>query len=208
MADAGADGFGSACGVEFLEEAGDVELGGVGGDPEAEGDLLVWEALGDELEDFALAGAEGTVVWIGGGGLVDDDKAGGGGADGCGEGGAFGAAAELAEAGEAWGVDARGSDGDERELETARGGDDGADLEAVAVDDDRFGAEGGVLGEVDGAGRLADDGHADLVPEQGAQTFAIGRVAGDHEDADEVADATSTVRTRRGATRVESQTSG
>src|SRR5258708_39760427 len=54
-ADAEGYGFGAGGGAEFAEDGGYVEFGGVVGDLEACGDLLVGERGGEHLEDFALA---------------------------------------------------------------------------------------------------------------------------------------------------------
>ncbi len=58
-ADAEGYGFGAGGGAEFAEDGGYVELGGVVGDAETGGDLLIGEAGGEHLEDFALAAGQG-----------------------------------------------------------------------------------------------------------------------------------------------------
>src|ERR1700761_1647563 len=55
------DGLGAAAGAELIEDAAGVGLDGVFADEELSGDLAVAHALGDEFQDFKLAGcnAEG-----------------------------------------------------------------------------------------------------------------------------------------------------
>src|SRR6185312_16526410 len=53
------DRLAAALDSQFAEEGIDVEFDGVVADAEALGDSLVGEALGEELEDFALAGCQG-----------------------------------------------------------------------------------------------------------------------------------------------------
>ena len=58
------DGLGAAGGAEFIEGAGAVGFDGVFGDEEVGGDLAIAEAVGNEGEDFELAGgdAEGLLL--------------------------------------------------------------------------------------------------------------------------------------------------
>jgi hypothetical protein len=52
------DEFGDVVEAEFFHDVGAVGLDGLDADVEAFGDLVVLEALGEELEDFAFARGE------------------------------------------------------------------------------------------------------------------------------------------------------
>jgi hypothetical protein len=53
------DGFGAGAGAELGQERTDVELGGVFADAELAGDATIGQALGQQLEDLALARGQG-----------------------------------------------------------------------------------------------------------------------------------------------------
>src|ERR1700704_1768239 len=68
------DCLATALDSQLAEEGVDVELDGVVADAEALGDSLVGEALGEELENFALAGCQWLGQLFGGGRGVAEEE--------------------------------------------------------------------------------------------------------------------------------------
>jgi hypothetical protein len=181
--------------VELVEDVVEVAVDGAFGDAELVGDLAVAEALGDEVEDFLLAGAEGIGgPGLGGGvvgGVADEgDEAGesGGGDDGLAAGdGPDGSEDVVDAAGLGDVADGAGLDGlvDELGLVAVDGEyddldlgqfllDEGGGLEPVAaghldVHEDDVGAElAGLLEGFEAIGGVAEDGDVGADLEEGA----------------------------------------